>query len=258
MQDQASGSRTGGAPRFERRDAPRAVREGDDRNRLHEEVYGKLKMALISGTIAPGQSFTIRGLAEIFGTSAMPVRDALKRLVAERAFELLPNRTVSVPMMTRRRFQEILQVRLSLEPMISRKALERMTPAVIAEMEALNDTMRESALNGDIHAFLDANRRFHFRLYETAETIVILPIVESLWMQIGPFLNLVFNASGTKTATDSHLGVLRSLRRNDPIGTGEAIAADLASAADLILATYPFEGDDARPPVSTVEARHGS
>src|SRR5215467_10221414 len=85
------------------------------RNTLNEEVYQQLKQALMSGRIAPGSTMTIRSLAASFGISPMPVREALRRLVAEHVLELLPNRSVSLPVITRVRFREITRIRTSLE-----------------------------------------------------------------------------------------------------------------------------------------------
>ena len=65
------------------------------RNTLNEEVYEQLKQALMTGRIAPGATMTIRSLAASFGISPMPVREALRRLVAEHVLFLLPNRSVS-------------------------------------------------------------------------------------------------------------------------------------------------------------------
>ena len=74
-------------------DAPFAVPKLQ-RNTLNEEVYEQLKQALMTGRIAPGATMTIRSLAASFGISPMPVREALRRLVAEHVLFLLPNRSV--------------------------------------------------------------------------------------------------------------------------------------------------------------------
>ena len=79
---------------------------------LHDAIYASLRQALVMGDLVPGQRFSMRALADRFHTSLIPVRDALKRLVAERGLMMLPNRTVCVPLMTRPAFQELLQVRL--------------------------------------------------------------------------------------------------------------------------------------------------
>lgn len=196
----------------------------------------------MDGRFTPGRTFTIRALAEVFGTSPMPVRDALKRLVAERALALRPNRTVELPLMSRARFQEILQVRLSLEPMLAERATPRVDATTIAAMAADHAEMNAALAAGRAADYLAANRRFHFRLYATARTVVMLPIVESLWMQIGPYLNAVFaaDASATGHADQHHLDLLRALRREDPAAAARAVWNDLSDAADAVLVTDHF------------------
>ncbi|MCK9510899.1 MAG: GntR family transcriptional regulator [Pigmentiphaga sp.] len=212
---------------------------------LHEATYAKLKEALMDGTFQPGHTFTIRGLASVFGTSVMPVRDALKQLVAERALELLPNRSVALPLMTRTRFQEILQIRLSLESMIATRATPHVTPETIEAMRLDHEHMCLAVKTGDTAAYLTANRSFHFRLYRSANGTVTLPIIESMWMQVGPYISQVFSAHGraTDTVDHHHNAVLKALRRGDASAAGQAIWNDLADAADAILTANWFSRD---------------
>jgi DNA-binding GntR family transcriptional regulator len=207
---------------------------------LHDEIYAALRQALIVGDLVPGQGFAIRTLAERFGTSLIPVRDALKRLVAERALATLPNRSFCVPRMTRARFQELLQVRLSLESMLAQRAAERISAATIREVERANEEMQAAVPADAVRRYLIANQRFHFLIYGAAGSQAIFPIVESLWLQVGPFLNGVFTHAGTRHARDNHTQVLKALRRRDPVAAGEAIRGDLAEAADVILARHEF------------------
>jgi DNA-binding GntR family transcriptional regulator len=211
--------------------------------RLHDAIYANLRQALVMGDLVPGQRFSMRALADRFQTSLIPVRDALKRLVAERGLVMLPNRTVSVPLMTRATFQELLQVRLSLESMLARRGAEAIGRRETEALAEVNDVMQAAVGTGDVKQYLSANYRFHFGLYAAADSHVILPIVESLWMQIGPFLNAVFTNGGTKGARDNHAEVLQALRRRDSIAAGNAVMKDLADAADVILATVAFISD---------------
>ncbi|GAA4331098.1 GntR family transcriptional regulator [Pigmentiphaga soli] len=212
---------------------------------LEDAAYEGIRKALMEGRLRPGQSFTLRGLAQAFGTSPMPVRDALKRLVAERALQLLPNRSVMLPRMSRARFQEILQVRLSLETMITERAAQRIAPETIEAMGRDHEDMCLAADAGDKAGYLAANRRFHFRLYEAAGSVVMLPFIESLWLQVGPYLNQIFKpgAGRIDTADHHHMEVLRALRRGDGAGAARAIWNDLSSAADGILIDNDFSGD---------------
>jgi DNA-binding GntR family transcriptional regulator len=209
---------------------------------LHDAAYERMRQALMDGHFVPGQTFTIRALAAVFGTSPMPVRDALKRLVAERALELGPNRSVVLPLMSRARFLEILQIRLSLESMIAARGATKVTPAVIDAMAQDHAQMCEGLAAGKPAQFLAANRRFHFRLYEAAETQVMLPVIESMWMQIGPHLNQIFRArdGATAQADHHHNDLLRALRRQDAQAAAKAVWDDLSDAADAILAANHF------------------
>jgi DNA-binding GntR family transcriptional regulator len=210
---------------------------------LHDAIYARLCQALIMGDLVPGQRFSMRALADRFDTSLIPVRDALKRLVAERGLMMLPNRTVCVPLMTRDAFQELLQVRLSLESRLARRGAEAIGRAEIARLARINDEMQAAVGRVDVKQYLAANYRFHFGLYQHADSAVIMPIVESLWMQVGPFFNAVFTREGTTVARDNHMEVLKALRRGDPVAVGNAIRRDLADAADVILANVEFISD---------------
>lgn len=236
-----------------------AVSDGAGRRAatLHDDIYAVLRRDLMSGGLVPGQRVSIRTLADRFGTSLVPVRDALKRLVAEHGLMMLPNRTVCVPHMTRGRFQEILQARLVLETMLTRRAAERLDHQEIARLEAINDGMRTAVSTGDVKHYLAANHNFHFGLYSAAGSEVVLPIVVMLWVQAGPFLNAVFTEQGTRNAGGNHREVLKALRRRDPVEAAGAINRDLADAADLILASVDFHVDAQLPPPPAWQADFG-
>lgn len=215
----------------------------DRSGNLHDAAYEQLRNALMDGHFKPGQTFTIRAVASVFGTSPMPVRDALKRLVAEHALQLLPSRSVVLPVMTRARFQEILQIRLSLESMLAARAATKVTPAVIDAMAADHKAMCQALAAGQTAEYLASNRRFHFRLYEAAQTVVMQPVVETMWMQIGPHLNQLFS-SRERAVSDvdhHHKDLLRALRRQDAPAAAKAIWNDLSAAADAILDANQFE-----------------
>jgi DNA-binding GntR family transcriptional regulator len=215
----------------------------DRHGNLQDAAYERMRQALMDGHFVPGQRFTIRALAAVFGTSPMPVRDALKRLVAERALDLGPNRSVVLPTMSRARFLEILEIRLAVEPKIALRAAARVGRDVIESMVKDHASMCDAVQSGDAPKYLACNRRFHFRLYEAAQTQVMLPVVESMWMQIGPHLNQIFRArdNATETADHHHNALIRALRRQDAQAAAQAVWDDLSNAADAILAGNHFK-----------------
>jgi DNA-binding GntR family transcriptional regulator len=108
-------------------------------------------------------------------------------------------------------------------------------------MAAATHEMGVEAKAGRTRGFLAANQAFHFRLYRAAGTTVLMPIIESLWVQAGPYLHQVtYSTQGGEVAESHHLEIIRSLRRRDAIGVADAVRKDLADAADTILKNGEF------------------
>src|SRR6202451_1581370 len=97
------------------------------RETVQERVYSALRDQLMRGGFEPGQKLKIAELAEAFGTSAMPVRDALNRLAVERALETLPSRTVRVPTLSKDALQDLRETRFAIEGLAISRAASNMT-----------------------------------------------------------------------------------------------------------------------------------
>src|ERR1700749_1516812 len=98
-----------------------------ERETVQEQIYVALREKLMRGGFEPGQGLKIAELAEAFGTSAMPVREALNRLTAERGLEARPNRTVHVPTLTTERLKDLKEARFAVEGLAVSRAASNMT-----------------------------------------------------------------------------------------------------------------------------------
>jgi DNA-binding GntR family transcriptional regulator len=205
------------------------------RNTLNEAVYQQLKQALMSGRIAPGSTMTIRSLASSFGVSLMPVREALRRLVAEHVLVLQPNRSVALPVITRERFREITRIRTSLEGLAAEEAAAHLTRADIDRLDALNQAIERPGASRTPD-YLINNREFHFAIYRNSGMPTLLSIIESLWVQIGPLLTIQqrIYSKAPDQAQLHHRRALRAFRRRDGAQARAAIVADIQDAAEII------------------------
>lgn len=207
------------------------------RRTLNDEVYVQLRDRLMSGALAPGATLTIRDLSASFGVSPMPVREALRRLVAEHGLIMLPNRSVAVPELSADRFEEITRIRLALEGLAAEEATGRIGEADIARMERANTSMdpRRSASDD---TFLAHNRVFHFTLYRACGLPTLITMIESMWLQIGPVLTLVLKHTGYRDTVvpRHHQKVLEGLRKRDRRKVRAAVAADISDAAGIVAA----------------------
>ncbi len=204
-----------------------------ERETLHDRAYHELRKAIMSGAIRPGSTITIRAMAAALGTSPMPVREALRRLVAERALETLPTRSVTLPSMTPARFDEICRIRIALEGMVSETGAARISPEALRHMQQIHNEMHRIK-PGKATEYLAKNQELHFTLYEAAGMPVAMQMIESLWLQAGPHLNLCISEVGFKMGEDHHRDLLEGLSRHDVKAARAAIEADISDAARVI------------------------
>lgn len=223
-------------PKPERQKLHRDKLQRLSKTTLLDQAYEVVKEALMNGQFTPGDTLVIRQLAAEMGTSIMPVRDALQKLVAERALELLPNRTVQVPLITRTAFDQLTAIRLRLEALATECAALRVTAKFMAALRDENDLMIEAVRRQDPAKALEANKAFHFTIYRASESELLISYIESLWLRIGPLLKTPWRLSEGSAvfdrAPDTHQLVIDALAMQDPARAAAAITKDISDAAD--------------------------
>lgn len=200
----------------------------------HESVYRGLRERILFGGVPPGSTVTLRGLAESLGVSPMPIREAVRRLIAERALKMQDNRRVFVPPMSEPRFQEIVFARLALEPELAARAMDRIGKAKIAHIASLDRAVDRAMAEGDVPGYMQSNYRFHFAIYDEAGAETLRALVESIWLQFGPFMRMAYGRLGTSTLEDHHQAAIAALKRGDRTALKAAIAADISQGMSFI------------------------
>ena len=157
----------------------------------------------------------------------MPVREAVRRLVALGALEIRSTRRISVAQMTEDRFQEIWAARSLLEPEIAARALPHANQALIQELQTIDDELSATIERGDPDRYSLKNWEFHFALYRASQCPIMLRLIESVWLQFGPFQRLVTGRLGTSYLVDQHQAAIEALKSNDEAALREAIRLDI-------------------------------
>src|SRR6202046_3234882 len=207
------------------------------RETVQERVYSALRDQLMRGGFEPGQKLKIAELAEAFGTSAMPVREALNRLTVERALETLPSRTVRVPALSRAALRDLRETRFAIEGLAIARAASKMTAESLATLRQLIAAQTETDAEHHSEQSAEQNRAFHFAIYRQSGSTVLLPIIESLWLQFGPYLREAserFDGGGGR-GTNFHLDILEALTRAGGEAGRAALEADIGRAFDLVM-----------------------
>jgi DNA-binding GntR family transcriptional regulator len=212
------------------------------RQTVQDQVYGELRRSLIQGGFDAGEVLRIRDLAERMSISTMPVREALARLISERALEALPSRSVRVPIINRHRLDDLARARTLVESELVRLAMPNLRPADLARLRDLTRDC-EAAFSGDdadkAQKTSALNHNFHFAIYAAAGSAVLLPIVESLWLQSGPYVRVaarVYEANPEFSAVHHHWALIEALERGDAAGAAAALTDDITQSFHLIRA----------------------
>jgi DNA-binding GntR family transcriptional regulator len=193
-----------------------------------------LRQRLITGGLRPGEMTTLRTLAEELGVSAMPVREAAGRLASETALELVKNRGIRVPEMSRERLFDLTAVRVFLETELSKRAAFAITKQTLIKAESANQTVDGAIAADDAGAYMRANYEFHFTIYRAAASPTLLRLAEGLWTQTGPFMSVVYAGLSRLDYSDHHPRILDALSRRAPADAADAVRADIESGLDLI------------------------
>ncbi|WNV11516.1 GntR family transcriptional regulator [Tardiphaga sp. 709] len=212
-----------------------------DRQTLGERAYAQLADLLISGRLAPGEKLSLRTAAEVLGVSIMPVREAVSRLVADKALEVAANRAVRVPVMSATQFRDLTKVRIAIEGHAAAEAARLRGDTNLASIATAEAAMRaESELKApDLPRAVELNKTFHFAVYEAAQSPILVEIIRALWLKAGPVINLDLRGNPDRLAKGEAIRFHADVRKAIEIGDAEAakvgIAADITSAANFIL-----------------------
>ncbi|MFF3335865.1 GntR family transcriptional regulator [Streptomyces sp. NPDC002888] len=145
---------------------------------VRERVLETLRQDIIAGRMGPGDRLVERELAERFGVSRVPVREAIRALVAE-GFVLFetPRRTV-VRRLTPTDVKELFELREALEVYAAGLAASRATPQALTELRELLESAASATAVGDAEAITDVNTRFHDRILALAGNNLLISVME--------------------------------------------------------------------------------
>jgi len=206
---------------------------------LQDRVYRQLTDLILNGEIAPGQLVTIQGIADAFGTSAMPVREALKRLTSANVLTVVSGRSIGIPPLTAERLSDLRRVRREIEPLAAEWAIGNATPEQISGLRACLQEMDRAIEEDRIKAYLRGNRAFHFDIYQAAGSPVLDAIIETLWLQISPYFHLLYDSGNYRVSNRQHELMLESLASGDKKGLCGAVRRDIDLAYDVLMGLVP-------------------
>ena len=187
----------------------------------------------MSGELAPGFRLDEHLLAQRFGVSRTPVREALRQLAATGLIEMRPRRGALVAAVTPDDLDTMFVAMAEMEASCARLAALSMTPLERRRLQALHESMADLVRAGEPEAFADANQTFHLKLYAGAHNAVIGDFTSSLRRRLAPFRRAQFRTVGRLPRSYAeHEAVVRAILAGDAAGAHAAMLRHVGLVED--------------------------
>ncbi|RME18755.1 MAG: GntR family transcriptional regulator [Alphaproteobacteria bacterium] len=215
--------------------APPAPASGDSRVSAHERVYRTLRSRILYGELEAGVAFTLRGIAREFGVSMTPAREAVRRLATEGALSLSASGRITTPSLSAERVEELAALRALLEPELAARALPRAHNALIDRLRAINSRVSEQVVKNDVPGYIRTNLEFHRTLYLRAQAPSMLALTETVWLQLGPTMRMLYMSRARSDLQRHHRLILSCLAAGDEPGLRVAVRTDVTQALRMLV-----------------------
>ncbi|MBK7464897.1 MAG: GntR family transcriptional regulator [Betaproteobacteria bacterium] len=147
---------------------------------LYQEVAERLRQRIFAHELTPGDWIDEQKLAEQYGISRTPLREALKVLAAEGLVDLKPRRGCYVTEISRQDIDDIFPLMAMLEGRCAFIAVQLAKPEDIRDLKAIHEKLELAAKESRIDAFFEANQEFHRRIQELTNNRWLLSVIQDL------------------------------------------------------------------------------
>lgn len=184
---------------------------------LRERILETIRDAIITGSMKPGEKVAEPELAERFGISRTPIREAFRQLESEGYLKVIPRKGAVVAAFTQKDVEEFYAIKSILEGYAARKACERLTEKEIEKLEHINDKLRHLACDGDVKHFFKVHNDFHDLFLHSAGNDKLYELISSL---VGKFQRLRLASLSLPgrmgMSVEEHDKIIEAFCRRDP------------------------------------------
>jgi len=211
-----------------------ATRDGTASNRIADSI----RAGILAGEYPPDTRIRQEDIAERFGASRLPAREALRILEADGLVRLVANTGAWVNRLTLAECEEIYQTRERIEPLLLRYAIPHLDAAMIDQLDALASAMEATS---DVEEFLRLDREFHLASYEPGDTHILGALVHRLWNSTQYYrraYTMLLDDDRRRIMHDEHHMLTSALRDGDAAGA-ELVVESHIRRTRLQLARHP-------------------
>jgi DNA-binding GntR family transcriptional regulator len=217
---------------------------------LREDIRDQLMDEILSGRLAPGDRLVETRIAQEYGVSQAPVREALRDLEMFGFIVSSPFRGAIVRQISVEELVQIYPIRAVLEGLAAHDAATRIDAAGLKRLENLLVSMRNAAARGDNRAAVDADFAFHLAIVEASGNWLLKQTWERMRLATTTFLTVSKSHHSLTEIAERHTPVLEALRAHDPKAAEEAMRRHIEEPGHWIRAVLEEEDAPSEPPPS--------
>jgi DNA-binding GntR family transcriptional regulator len=225
-----------------------------ERRVFREEIREQLIEEILNGHLAPGARIVETRIAQQFGVSQGPVREALRDLELFGFVVSSPFRGTQVRKISTEELMEIYPIRAAMEGVAARAAATRIDDATLAHLEDLIGLMREAAARDDHRAEADADHDFHHAIVKASGNRMLEHVWQTMRLSITTCLTHSITHRSLHEIAERHVVVLEALRSRDPATAEAAIRRHIEEPGEWILSAHQEEQADGRAAANKTQA----
>lgn len=188
----------------------------DDQYSLRGKIYSTLREDILDGKYNAGESLTEKRLAQELNVSRTPIREALRQLELEGLVESIPNKGVTVKGISQKDMEDIYKIRLVLEGLAAKWAVEQITDEEIKSLKEAYELMEFYTSKGDIDSISRLNTEFHDIIYSATKSVVLQHILKDFQYYVKWARHESLSSLGRKeTALKEHYDIYKAFKNRD-------------------------------------------
>jgi len=202
---------------------------------LRERILETIRDSILNGDLKPGEKVAEPELAERFGISRTPIREAFRQLESEGFLSVIPRKGAVVAALSERDVQEFYAIKSTLEGYAAELACTNLTDKEIKKMETINQRLAQLADGSDVKSFYKTHQEFHEIFLKASNNGKLYELINQLGMKFNRLRMASMSVAGRmKISVSEHEKLLTAFRNKD-CKTAEALVKKTAAIGGSIL-----------------------
>ena len=207
----------------------------DDHRTLRERILSTIRAAIVNGEIRPGTRIMEPELADRFGISRTPIREAIRQLESEGLISVIPRKGAIVASISPQDISNFYELKMILEGHAARLAAKNLTENDLAKMETVNRQIEAASAKKNLSRVLDLQNEFHEIFLRACGNDKLLAIVQNLVMQFQRIRLMPAMLGRIKGSIRQHTEIIEAFRRKDAARAEELVRKNSLYGKNLLL-----------------------